>query len=42
MTPKGKAEKAVELLEAEYPDAVCSLIYTDALQLLIATRLAEQ
>ena len=42
MTPKEKAEKAVELLEAEYPDAVCSLIYTDALQLLIATRLAAQ
>lgn len=37
-----KAEKAVMLLEKEYPDAVCSLTYTDALQLLIATRLAAQ
>lgn len=37
-----KAEKAVMLLEKEYPDAICSLTYTDALQLLIATRLAAQ
>ena len=42
MTDKEKAEKAVELLEKEYPDAVCSLVYTDPLQLLIATRLAAQ
>ncbi len=42
MTDKAKAEKAVELLEKEYPDAVCSLVYTDPLQLLIATRLAAQ
>ena len=39
---KEKALSAVELLEKEYPDAVCSLIYTDPLQLLIATRLAAQ
>ena len=42
MTDKEKAEKAVLLLEKEYPDAICSLDYTDPLQLLIATRLAAQ
>ena len=42
MDIKEKAEKAVELLEREYPDAVCSLVYSDPLQLLIATRLAAQ
>ena len=42
MNDKEKAEKAVELLEKEYPDAECSLTYTDPLQLLIATRLAAQ
>lgn len=42
MTDKEKAEKAVLLLEKEYPDAECSLTYTDSLQLLIATRLAAQ
>lgn len=33
---------AVDALKAEYPDAICSLVYTDPLQLLIATRLAAQ
>lgn len=42
MTDKEKAEEAVRLLEMEYPDAQCSLEYTDPLQLLIATRLAAQ
>ena len=42
MTLKEKAEAAVELLKKEYPDALCSLVYTDPLQLLIATRLAAQ
>ena len=42
MNNKEKAVKAVELLEKEYPDAICSLQYTDPLQLLIATRLAAQ
>ena len=37
-----KAIKAVELFEKEYPDAICSLTYTDAFQLLIATRLSAQ
>ena len=42
MDLKEKAVKAVELLEKEYPEAICSLVYTDPLQLLIATRLAAQ
>ena len=33
---------AVEALKKEYPDAICSLTYTDPLQLLIATRLSAQ
>ena len=33
---------AVDALKKEYPDALCSLEYTDPLQLLIATRLAAQ
>lgn len=37
-----KALKAVELLEKEYPEAICSLTYNNALHLLIATRLAAQ
>ena len=42
MDKKEKALKAVMLLEKEYPEAICSLVYTDPLQLLIATRLAAQ
>lgn len=42
MTQKELAKTAVELLKAEYPDAVCSLNYTDAFQLLVATRLSAQ
>ena len=42
ITPKEKASLAVEALKTEYPDALCSLEYTDPLQLLIATRLAAQ
>ena len=34
--------KAVEALEKLYPDAICSLEYSDAFQLLIATRLSAQ
>ncbi len=37
MTKKEKIIKAVEALEKLYPDAICSLDYTDAFQLLIAT-----
>ena len=36
------AEAAVRLLEEKYPDAVCSLSYSDPFQLLIATRLSAQ
>lgn len=42
ITPKERAAMAVEALKREYPNAVCSLEYTDPLQLLIATRLAAQ
>ncbi len=42
LTDKERALMAVEALKAEYPDAICSLVYTDPLQLLIATRLAAQ
>ena len=42
MRKKERAEKAVERLEKLYPDAICSLTYTDAFQLLIATRLSAQ
>lgn len=34
--------KAVEALKSLYPDAVCSLNYSDPFQLLIATRLSAQ
>ncbi|MBR6502827.1 MAG: endonuclease III [Clostridia bacterium] len=42
MTKKEKIIKAVEALEQLYPDAICSLDYSDAFQLLIATRLSAQ
>lgn len=42
MTDKERALAAVDALKKEYPDAVCSLVYTQPLQLLIATRLAAQ
>lgn len=42
MTKKEKVIKAVEKLEKLYPDAICSLDYSDAFQLLIATRLSAQ
>lgn len=42
MTRKERAQKAVDALKAEYPDALCSLQYRDPLQLLIATRLSAQ
>ena len=42
MRKKERAEKAVEILEKVYPDAICSLRYADAFQLLIATRLSAQ
>ncbi len=42
ITPNERAALAVAALKKEYPNAVCSLVYTDPLQLLIATRLAAQ
>lgn len=42
MTKKEKAAATVEALEKLYPDAICSLDYSDAFQLLIATRLSAQ
>lgn len=42
MNNNKRASLAIEALKKEYPDAICSLIYTDPLQLLIATRLAAQ
>lgn len=37
-----RTAEAVKRLELLYPDAICSLEYTDAFQLLIATRLSAQ
>lgn len=42
MTKKERAAFCVEKLEKEYPEAICSLNYSDPLQLLIATRLSAQ
>ena len=42
MTKKERAARAVELLKGEYPDAICSLSYSDPFQLLCATRLSAQ
>ncbi len=42
LTKKQIAQNAVTALKKEYPDAICSLRYSDPLQLLIATRLSAQ
>lgn len=42
MTRKERALLIIEALEKEYPDAKCSLDYSDPLQLLIATQLSAQ
>lgn len=42
MTKKEIALNAVETLKAEYPDAICSLVYKKPHELLIATRLSAQ
>lgn len=42
MTKKQKAAACVEALKGEYTEALCSLNYTDPLQLIIATRLSAQ
>ena len=42
MRKKERVIETVERLENLYPDAICSLVYEDAFQLLIATRLSAQ
>lgn len=42
MTENQRAALAVIGLKKEYPDAICSLNYSDPFQLLVATRLAAQ
>ena len=42
MTKKQRAALAVKALKEEYPEGICSLTYSDPLQLLIATRLSAQ
>lgn len=42
MTSKKIAEKAIETLKTKYPDAICSLVYSDPFELLVATRLSAQ
>ena len=42
MTKKERAALCVEAFEKEYPDAICSLNYKNAFELLIATRLSAQ
>jgi len=39
---KPRVLKTVNLLKTKYPEAICSLIYSDPFQLLIATRLSAQ
>ena len=42
MTKKQRAISAVEALKKEYPEAICSLNYSDEFQLLAATRISAQ
>ena len=42
MTKKQLTLKSVEALKEAYSEAICSLVYSDPLQLLIATRLSAQ
>ena len=42
MTKKQRASFCVEALKKEYPDAICSLVYDDPVQLIIAVRLSAQ
>lgn len=42
MTKKQRAYSCVEALKKEYPDAICSLVYDDPVQLIIAVRLSAQ
>lgn len=42
MTSQKIAEKAIEALKIKYPEAICSLVYSDPFELLVATRLSAQ
>lgn len=42
MTKKQRALAAIDILKERYPDAICSLTYSDPYQLLVATRLSAQ
>ncbi|MBQ7810832.1 MAG: endonuclease III [Clostridia bacterium] len=42
MTLKETALNAIEMLKIKYPDAICSLVYSDPFELLVATRLSAQ
>ena len=42
MTKKQRAAEAVRLLKERYPDALCSLDYSEPFQLLVSVRLAAQ
>lgn len=42
MTKKQRALLAIDALKRRYPDGICSLQYTEPLELLIATRLSAQ
>ena len=42
MTSKEIALKAIDALKKKYPDAICSLVYSDPFELLVATRLSAQ
>lgn len=42
MTLKETALNAIEILKIKYPDAICSLVYSDPFELLVATRLSAQ
>lgn len=42
MTKKQRASLCVEALKKEYPEAICSLVYDDPVQLIIAVRLSAQ
>lgn len=42
MTKKQRTVEAVNRLKEKYPDALCSLQYTDPFQLLVAVRLSAQ
>ena len=42
MTKKQRSVLCVEALKKDYPDAICSLVYDDPVQLIIAVRLSAQ